>query len=95
MAGVLASLGLFFAAFVLNLGVPTKLTTWAGEVNTKKQALARHSSPPRILLAGGSATLFGLSAMEMEKVTGLKSINLASHAGLGTRILLNFAGDLA
>lgn len=95
MAGGLALLGGFFAAFVLNLGVPTKLTTWAGEVNAKKEALARHSPPPRILLAGGSATLFGLSAREMEEATGVTSINLASHAGLGTRVLLNFVGDLA
>jgi len=95
MSGVLALFLLFLAAFLLNLGVPTKLTTWAGEVNAKKEALAQNSTPPRILLVGGSATLFGLSAREMETVTGVKSLNLASHAGLGTRILLNFAGNLA
>jgi hypothetical protein len=93
--GIVAALGLFLAAFLLNLGVPTKLTTWTGEVMAKKKVLALTSAPPRILVAGGSSALFGISARELELLTGVRSINLACHAGLGTRVLLDFAEKLA
>ena len=95
LAGSAGLLALFAVAFFLNLGVATKLTTWAGGVNEKKETWARKSHPPRILVAGGSASLFGISAREMEALTGLRSLNLASHAGLGTRVLLDFVGRFA
>jgi hypothetical protein len=47
------------------------------------------------LLVGGSATLFGMSAREMEKETGQRTINLASHAALGTAYMLYEARRVA
>ena len=95
LLGVTAALGFFLAAFFLNLGEPTKLSTWTGEVMAKKKALALASVPPRILVVGGSSALFGISARELELLTGVRSINLACHAGLGTRVILDSADQVA
>jgi hypothetical protein len=93
--GLLTFLTLQWAAFCLVLGVPTQSSLWTFEVVRKKQELARASAPPRLLLVGGSGTLFGLSAREIERETGRRAINLGTHAGLGGPYVLAQARQLA
>jgi hypothetical protein len=95
IAGLLAAFGLNLAAFALVLGVPTETSRWTFEVNQKKQMLASASAPPRLLIVGGSASLFGLSAREIEKQTGQRTLNLATHAALGAGYILDNAKKAA
>jgi hypothetical protein len=90
-AGFILALAAMLLAFYLNLGVPTDMSRWAFEISQKKKLLAEKTPSPRILLVGGSATLFGISAQEMEKETGRRTLNLATFAGLGTSYLLHEA----
>ncbi|HEY3855995.1 MAG TPA: hypothetical protein VGO67_16525 [Verrucomicrobiae bacterium] len=89
VAGLFVALALHLIAFDLVLGVPTESSRWTFEVNRKKQMLARNSAPPRLLVVGGSASLFGISARELEKQTGMATLNLSTHAALGTDYILN------
>lgn len=91
VAGFLLVFGATVAAFYLNLGVPSDLSSWTFQLTQKKRALAAQASSPKLLLVGGSATLFGISAKEIECETGYRSINLANHAALGPSYMLREA----
>ena len=91
VAGFLLVFGATVAAFYLNLGVPSGLSSWTFELTQKKRALAAQASSPKLLIVGGSATLFGISAKEIECETGYRSINLANHAALGPTYMLREA----
>ncbi len=95
LAGFLLALGITAGAFYLNLGVHSNYSQWAAEINQKKRLLARQTPPPRLLLVGGSGTLFGLSARELEAQTGWRTLNLGTHAALGTTYILREAQQLA
>jgi hypothetical protein len=60
-----------------------------------KRRLAASAPGNRLLIVGGSGALFGISAAQIERETGVRSINLAAHAGLGREYLLNEARHLA
>src|SRR3954469_18262325 len=66
VGGFALVLGLAIAAFYLNLGVPTESSRWCYEINEKKRHLAANISSPKLLLVGGSSTLFGISAREIQ-----------------------------
>jgi hypothetical protein len=91
VVGFVLVLGLMLAAFWLNLGVPSGSTRWSFELNHRKRLMAEHTPSPRLLLVGGSATLFGLNAREIEAQTGIHTINLGTHAALGTACILRVA----
>src|ERR1035437_2430394 len=95
MGGFLLMFGLVAGAFWLNLGVPSPGSRWAFEVNQQKRRVADQTASPRLLLVGGSATLFGLSAKEIEAQTGWHTINLGTHAALGTTYILHLAEQTA
>ena len=85
VVGFLLALGLTALAFYLNLGVHSNASKWAFEVNQKKQSLARHIPSPKLILAGGSATLFGL---------GLAALASPSGGGSSPRILRTVNGGV-
>ena len=95
MAGLGSGLVLMFAltvgAFYLNLGVPTDTSGWAFELNQKKRLLAEQTASPKLLLVGGSGTLFGLSAREIDQQTGWRTVNLGTHGVLGPTYILHLA----
>ena len=91
LAGFMLALGLTVAAFWLNLGVPTGTSHWAFELNQKKRLIAEQTPSPKLLLVGGSATLFGVSAREIQEETGWRTVNLSTHAALGTSYILHLA----
>ena len=94
-AGFLLAMGLTGGAFYMNLGVHSVMSKWAFDITQKKRLLARQTPSPRLLLVGGSATLFGLSAQELEHQTGWRTLNLGTHAALGTVYLLRETQQLA
>jgi hypothetical protein len=64
---------------------------WVKLALSKKEKLASTSSPNqrRILIISGSNGLFGISAEKISKATGIPTLNLSSHAGLGGEYVLN------
>src|SRR5436190_13140618 len=87
--------GLTVAGFCLNLGVRSNSSQWAFDINQKKMQLAAQPGSPKLLLVGGSATLFGVSAREIQNQTGFRTINLGTHAGLQTSYILHLAQEAA
>lgn len=95
VTGFLLILAVRITVFYLNLGVPSDSSRWASELYQKKKLLARETKPPKLLLVGGSATLFGLSAREIQNKSGYRTINIGNHAALGTACLLHQAQEMA
>ena len=94
-AGFLIVLGFNAAEFYLNLGVPTESSQWCFEIYGKKRLAAGKITSPKLLLVGGSGTLFGLSAREIENQTGFPAINFGTHAGLETDYILTQIRQIA
>ena len=94
-AGLVLIFGLTVAAFWLNLGARTVTSGWAADINQKKRLLADQVAGPKLLLVGGSATLFGISAREIQSQTGCPTINLGTHAALGNAYILHYAQTVA
>jgi hypothetical protein len=95
LIGFLLAFGATIVAFYFALGVPTETSRWVFEINQKKRLLALQTASPKLLLVGGSATLFGISAREIESQTGYRTINLGTHAALGTNYILHEAQEAA
>jgi len=85
----------YAAAFWFNLGRPTKSSRWCYEINQKKRAMANAVSGPKLLLVGGSGTLFGINAKAIQSATGLPTVNLGTHAALGIPFILQWTKELA
>jgi hypothetical protein len=77
-------------------GVPTESSRWCYELNAKKlQAAQAMTNRPKLLLVGGSATLFGVSARDIQRQTGMPTVNMSTHAALGTDYILYLARQAA
>lgn len=55
----------------------------------KHARLAATGGQPRFVLAGGSATAFGIDSRQIEDATGRKATNLAIHAGLSLPVIVS------
>lgn len=86
--GFLAALGLYMSVVDSQLGAPTALSDWCVRLIHQKQEAANRMPSPKLVLVGGSATLFGLKAALLEKDLGVPAINAATHAGLGMPYIL-------
>ncbi|PSB41880.1 hypothetical protein C7B77_27085 [Chamaesiphon polymorphus CCALA 037] len=69
---------------------------WLNSTILKKEQLAVKIQPnrQRILIVSGSNGLFGISAEKISQATGIETINLSSHAGLGGEYILNRAAKI-
>ena len=85
----------FLLLFHQQLGAPTESSRWAYEINVRKRQLAAAIQGPKLLLVGGSSTLFGLSARQIQEATGCPTVNLGTHAGLGPQYILRSAQAIA
>ncbi|HWQ90958.1 MAG TPA: SGNH/GDSL hydrolase family protein [Clostridia bacterium] len=95
ISGLVLALAVFFGSFYRQLGAPTLSSQWCYEINTKKQQIAQSIAGPKLLLVGGSSTLFGLSAREIQAETGVPTVNLGTHAALGPEYILHLARHAA
>lgn len=86
--GLVIGLLVFMSAVRFQLGVPTSSSAWIKELTSRKQNAAAAISQPKIVLLGGSATLFGLNASMIESELGLPVINGGLHAGIGMASIL-------
>jgi hypothetical protein len=89
--GIAVPVALLYAA-MLPLHADPDEKSWVATSLAHKIAHAEGS--PKILITGGSNALFGLSAQYIEQRTGIRTVNLAVHAGLGRRYILHVAQPL-
>ena len=101
IAGVIVcATGLWFMG-VATLTRPSIQVEWIEGLYEKKEAAARGLGPGKIVLVGGSSVHYGYSGVQLTHLTGVPSVNLGVHAGLGMEYLLDRAekslqrGDVA
>lgn len=73
---------------IFQLGTPTESSRWTQEIYIKKMARSNAITTPKLLVVGGSSTLFGISAKQIEDKTHVPTVNMGLHAGLGIEYLL-------
>ena len=61
---------------------------WIESIYRIKESASRDVLGQKVMLIGGSATLFGFSAEQASKETGLSFVNFGTHAGLGASYIL-------
>lgn len=91
LAGFALTALAWVAAVAVQLGVPTESSRWPAELQARKAAIADTTAGPnRLVLAGGSSTLFGLRAATIARETGLPTVNLGLTAAIGFDNILAF-----
>ncbi|MBI5562727.1 MAG: hypothetical protein HY894_07765 [Deltaproteobacteria bacterium] len=68
---------------------------WLHNAIVKKEAIAASMSGPKIIFAGGSATLFGVRARDIQDAYGVPVVNAAIHAALEADYMLHLARGMA
>ncbi|MBY6190727.1 hypothetical protein KUV22_09900 [Microbulbifer agarilyticus] len=86
--GVLASAGIVALLVMVQEGVPTSSSKWASDLYQLKDAHARASGEPKLLIVSGSNSVFGINANTIKDTYSLPTTNYGVHAGLGLRYLL-------
>ncbi|MGB0591187.1 MAG: hypothetical protein ACPGU1_16040 [Myxococcota bacterium] len=95
--GYILRLALAFVITLLVMGAVKSLPTndvrgaltWWELKDTRFDAMV--GDAPRVIFAGGSATLFGLSAEEFTAQTGQPAFNFGLHANFGQEVLVDAA----
>jgi len=82
-------------AVVIFVQAPVESAYWVRELMIVKKMLARSEPSPRLLFLGGSSTLFGIDAAQVQAETGMPSLNLGLQAGLALEEILAFGRDVA
>lgn len=83
-----------FSLWLINWFDSTDLR-WVYELEQRKRHSAAKLTGKKVILAGGSSTLFGLDAATMERELGRPVLNLGTHGAMGLRYLLQDARELA
>lgn len=73
---------LYYACFIYSCGRYINAEWWIKDIYEYKFVLNSLIESPRIIIAGGSNSLFGMNSDIVNKITGHNVINIASHAGL-------------
>lgn len=79
---------IWLALVLVQMGRPTETSRWSYENYQRKTAYAESMATPKVVLVGGSATLFGTNAHDMSRSLGVPVVNFGTHAGLGLPYLL-------
>jgi len=72
----------YLLVFRLSIGSYTKSEWWVREIYQYKEYIASNIKQPKIIIASGSNSLFGINSGLLEKVTGYPVANLAVHGAL-------------
>jgi hypothetical protein len=73
------------------LARPSIATEWIDGIYAKKEAAAAKIEGPKIVIIGGSGAHYGFSGEAITRATGIPTVNLGVHAGLGGEYLLDRA----
>jgi hypothetical protein len=90
LISILVTCALLYTAAGLALApAPIAAEYWVGETMfIKRELIAKHSAQRKVIVAGGSATLFGVDTRQLGREIGRPSINLGYHYGLRLGTLL-------
>lgn len=80
---------LLIVMFFFQIGTPTESSAWVYELNRQKISTAEAIQGKKILIVAGSNALFGVKAELIEKQTGIKTVNMAVRAALGTQYIFD------
>lgn len=82
----------YYAAVLIFIDAPIPTEYWVGEMITIKQELVKkYAGKTKIIIAGGSSTLFGIDAEYASKQLDMPVINFGLHAGLRLEKILQEA----
>lgn len=90
---VLVTIVVLFGCWAFTLAQAPKPieSRWISGLYKKKEEEASAVTGPKFVIIGGSGTHFSYSARLISQQTGLKVVNLGSHAGLGGAYILHRA----
>jgi hypothetical protein len=71
--------------------LPSIQIEWVKGIYAVKEAAAARITEPKIVIIGGSAVHYGFSAEAVARATGIPTVNLGTHAGLGPDYLFDRA----
>ena len=80
--GLVLAIALFLGMVYTQLGVPTESSHYIDDLVRAKERIAASRTGPRLLIVGGSSTLFGINAKLIEQQTGLATVNMGTAFGL-------------
>ena len=80
-----------WTAIVHYLARPSIATEWIDGIYAKKEAAAAKIEGPKVVIIGGSGAHYGFSGEAITHATGIPTVNLGVHAGLGGEYLLDRA----
>jgi hypothetical protein len=87
LVGTFLLTGLFCLSYELLVAnyfrKPAGEMLWIKNSFAKKEAFSAGIKGKKIVFTGGSATLFGVKARDIQRETGVPTVNFAVHAGLG------------
>lgn len=86
--------GFSYLFFQTPVGKSTE-KVWINKCILKKEAIAQSITGPKIIFIGGSATLYGIRAADVQARYGVPAVNVAVHAALMTDYLLYLASRVA
>lgn len=91
LGGLLCIMAAIWTTAVVPRIPPSTEARWVNDIMKAKREAAGQVSGPRILVAGGSGTHFGIDTKLIEQATGVPSFNLGGHGDLGLVYLLEMA----
>ena len=95
LLGAFVWLAMWLGLIAGQLGKPHADNLWVREAYDLKRAAAEAFRGERkVLLVGGSATMFGVNSPQLSEALGLPAVNLGVNAGLGTHEIPRQVDDL-
>jgi hypothetical protein len=91
---VVSVMGLYVIAFLFQVGAPVSAEYWLHDVIIVKRHIANAIPERKLVILGGSASLFGYDSAHIEHATGVRTVNLALHGGLSLDYLVAYARPL-
>ena len=93
-SSILACVTYYTAVFIL-IDAPVPAEYWVGEMITIKKALVKgYAGKNKLIVAGGSSTLFGIDAEYASKSLDMPVINFGLHAGLRLERILQIVNSV-
>ncbi len=87
---VLVGALLYLGGFLYQMGALVSAEYWLYDAQVVKQELlAKHRERSKIIFTAGSSAFFGIDSQEIERRSGIPTINLGLHIGRPVHILLS------
>jgi hypothetical protein len=80
--GLILGISVFIGLLYTQLGIPTESSHYIYDVTHAKEVIAAKKPGDRLLVVGGSSTLFGINTELIEKQTGFPAVNVGTAVGL-------------